>query len=203
MVDNLKDRFTKPNERKVILKGSGDRIYKCCSDFDHLIKEFALPDTFTSWYLMTNLHVWFFLVRLARETEDGPRVKKQLMYAMWLDANKRIKLLNKDLRPRHYMDELSNQFYGAVLAYDEGLLSTDEVLAGALWRNIWDMKYVDPTLLTLAVEYVRKQVVHLDTQDLNDICLGFVSFMPLHGDTVHKSLGQRNRELYYHQHKSS
>lgn len=55
--------------------------------------------------------------------------------------------------------ELSEQFQAALLAYDEGLQTNDMVLAGALWRRLYQQKEVDAEHLDLLVKYIRKQVV--------------------------------------------
>lgn len=53
---------------------------------------------------------------------------------------------------------LSEEFQAALLGYDEGLLSDDIVLAGALWRRFFSKECNDPELVELLVKYVRKQV---------------------------------------------
>jgi len=39
------------------------------------------------------------------------------------------------------------------------VLDSDSVLAGAIWRNIFEMNCVDVSQLELMVEYVRRQVL--------------------------------------------
>lgn len=54
--------------------------------------------------------------------------------------------------------ELGDQFHAALLAYDEGLLTNDKVLASALWRRFFEMNCRNPKDLETMVKYVRRQV---------------------------------------------
>ncbi|KAL2296746.1 hypothetical protein Nmel_014792 [Mimus melanotis] len=68
---------------------------------------------------------------------------------------------------------------GAV-ARGQGILCDDHVLAAALWRNLFNRNCDDPRHLELLVEYVRKQVQHLDALSGEDLLLtGEVSWRPL------------------------
>lgn len=58
------------------------------------------------------------------------------------------------------ISELSEQLQASLIAYDEGILSDDVVLAGALWRRIFQYGPFEPAKLELLVEYVRKQVIY-------------------------------------------
>lgn len=57
---------------------------------------------------------------------------------------------------------MSEQFQAALIAYDEGIMSDDHVLAGALWRRFFEMKCEDYSQLERLVIYVRQQVNMLD-----------------------------------------
>ena len=54
--------------------------------------------------------------------------------------------------------ELLHQFQAAVIGYDEGLLSDDKVLAGAVWRTLLQQQCSDLENLERLVHYIRKQV---------------------------------------------
>lgn len=56
------------------------------------------------------------------------------------------------------MMDLSGQFNAALIDYDEGILSEDKVLAGALWRIFFCSECNDPEQLETLLTYVRKQV---------------------------------------------
>uniref|UniRef100_A0A8C2W3K0 Ubiquinol-cytochrome c reductase complex assembly factor 1 n=1 Tax=Chinchilla lanigera TaxID=34839 RepID=A0A8C2W3K0_CHILA len=75
---------------------------------------------------------------------------------------------------------MTNNFYAAILGYDEGILSDDHGLAAALWRTFFNQKCEDPRQLELLVEYVRKQMQYLDSINGEDLLLtGEVSWRPL------------------------
>lgn len=59
---------------------------------------------------------------------------------------------------RSQIFELSEQLQAAFIAYDEGLQSDDTVLAGALWRRVYQQQDVDIEHLELLVKYIRKEV---------------------------------------------
>lgn len=51
-----------------------------------------MPDTFFSWYLITELHVWMLSVRaMAEETEHGRYLRNRIIESMWKDISVRIK----------------------------------------------------------------------------------------------------------------
>lgn len=59
-------------------------------------------------------------------------------------------------------------------------MSEDTVLAAAAWRMLFMCKPVHPQLLENAVLYIRKQLAHLESQNIQDIVYrGSVSFLPL------------------------
>ena len=53
-----------------------------------------MPDTFYSWFLVTELHVWMLLVRFMSEGTNGEEVRNLLVKTMWNDVNKRSKQLD-------------------------------------------------------------------------------------------------------------
>ena len=57
---------------------------------------------------------------------------------------------------------LVDEFQGNLFAYDEGLLSSDQVLAGAVWRNLLLQGNFDPRKLEILVDYIRENISHLD-----------------------------------------
>lgn len=59
------------------------------------------------------------------------------------------------------VDELSEQFQAALIAYDEGLQSNDIVLASALWRRFFNQNCNSPEKLESLIHYVRKQASNL------------------------------------------
>jgi len=52
-----------------------------------------MPDTFYSWFLVTELHVWMLMVRTMAEGEEGRFVRNSIVEAMWEDVSTRAKRL--------------------------------------------------------------------------------------------------------------
>ena len=54
-----------------------------------------MPNTFNSWFLVTELHVWLLLTRLMAEGsetgEKGRFMRNSIVEAMWNDVNSRAK----------------------------------------------------------------------------------------------------------------
>ncbi|KAK2529008.1 ubiquinol-cytochrome-c reductase complex assembly factor 1 [Columba livia] len=121
------------------------------------------------------------LVRMKQEGRTGKYMCRYIVHCMWEDVEQRGKVmginsvvLKEDLR------SMVENFYAALFGYDEGILSDDHVLAAALWRNLFNRNCEDPRHLELLVEYVRKQVQHLDALSGDDLLLtGEVSWRPL------------------------
>jgi cytochrome b pre-mRNA-processing protein 3 len=81
------------------------------------------------------------------------------------------------------LKELMQEFYGLILAYDEGLLSHDRVLAASIWRNMFhNKKSTDASNLASFVEYIRKQVLYLDGINTEKLfTTGEIEWLPFEG----------------------
>ena len=66
------------------------------------------------------------------------------------------------LQPKNYILELDDQFKAALIGYDEGLLSGDDkVLAGMIWRRIFQRQFTKPVHIEALVKYIREQVSYM------------------------------------------
>lgn len=172
--------------RESILSRSAYSIYKNTFDelnYEKFFEVCKLPDSMHSWFLIAQLHMWLLMVRLKREGNDGEFLIKQLVEVFWEDAKQRPRklgvhsgsLIDKTL------NEWSEMFKGLILAYEEGLLLSDRVLAGAIWRNlIGDKNAIDPVDLEVMVHYIRYQVTHMDSLDSQSLLSeGNIKLLPL------------------------
>lgn len=159
---------------KTRLKVTSFILYECVADgmnYVEFFDVFNMPNTFNSWFLVTELHVWMLLLRAMAEGsesgEDGRFLRNCIVEAMWADVNTRAKKLgaNNPSGTRAQIEILSEQFQAALITYDEGIMSDDKVLAGALWRRFFERKCDDYFLLEGLVSYVRQQVKMLDSLD--------------------------------------
>lgn len=129
---------------------------------------FDLPDTFNSWFLVTELHCWLLLTRAMNEGsesgQDGRFLRNCIVEAMWADVHMRAKKLSADnpSASRQQVAQLSEQFQATLINYDEGIMSDDKILASALWRRFFDMKVEDYSKLEKLVKYVRQSTLQLE-----------------------------------------
>ncbi|PZC86687.1 hypothetical protein B5X24_HaOG206249 [Helicoverpa armigera] len=136
-----------------------------------------LPDTFVSWFTITELHVWLLMVRYMAEDivlptgdkkkyikGDGHFIRNCIIEALWADVANKIKLLEgaNPAIARKQVSELSEQFQAALVAYDEGL-SDDKVLAAAIWRRFYSLSDdVKAEHIERLVKFIRHQISQLD-----------------------------------------
>jgi len=165
------------DERQV--QASGAILSSFCIqavDTKEFFEYFDLPDTFRSWFLVSELHVYMMCNRLmVGQLHDASRVKTVLMKALWEDVMERIKLL-ADIpakkRKENIMD-LNFEFQAALMMYDCALLNNDDKeIAAALWRRFFLEESLDPPRLELLLKYVRLNMVMLDNISLEDLLVG-------------------------------
>lgn len=172
-----------PNQFDVLLQRlrvSSYLMYQSVADsinYKAIFSQFNLPNTFNSWFLVTELHVWMLLVRAMAEGsetgEDGRFMRNCIVEAMWADVNSRAKKLGSQNPSgvRGQIQTLSQQFQAALITYDEGIANDDIVLAGAIWRRFFEMDCDDYEQLEQMVQYVRKQIKMLDSLSRHDFAV--------------------------------
>ncbi|XP_077558496.1 ubiquinol-cytochrome c reductase complex assembly factor 1 isoform X2 [Haemaphysalis longicornis] len=129
-------------------KEGGVYVYESCVDkvdFRAFFTYLNLPDTFLSWFLITELHVWMCITRAMAEidTRTALCLQHELVRNLWSDTETRM---------------------GKIAA----LQGDDKALAGALWRVLLLCEGRDPRVLETLVHYVRKQIHMLDKMTLED-----------------------------------
>ncbi|XP_043205347.1 ubiquinol-cytochrome-c reductase complex assembly factor 1-like [Amphibalanus amphitrite] len=154
------------NVSRARLRAVGYLLYETAADGPDYVQFFQLcemPDTFFSWYLVTELHVWMLCVRLADDGAEGKFCRGQLITAMWEDLETRSKKLGSVAASvrNEQIQQTSHHFQAALLGYDEGL-QDDRVLASALWRRLFSRGGKDATRLETIVAYVRREQARLD-----------------------------------------
>ena len=78
---------------------------------------------------------------------------------------------------KKYLDQYFQIWTGTILAYDEGLIKGDAVLAAAVWRMLFDADpEVEPIKIALVVAYMRREVARIGQLDDNIIARGYVGF---------------------------
>lgn len=78
------------------------------------------------------------------------------------------------------ISDLVGSFQGQGLGYDEGFYYGDPILAAALWRNLHlCQKDVPFRNVASSLEYVRRNLQHLDKTETSRILSGDFKFMNL------------------------
>lgn len=203
-LDKLKDSFRLQGKLRYphqLLHVSGTRLYICCEqavEYNNLMEESGLPQTFFTWYKLTALHIWLLMTRLIAEGREGRHVRNRVVVCLQEDLKKRSKAFGKEegfAVSNEQYNEYNEIFLGAIINYDEGLLGDDKALAGAVWRILYGYQDMDAEKLELFVHYIRKQVHHLQLQRTADILAsGWVTFLPVIGDRIDKSKMSELRE---------
>ncbi|PVU91719.1 hypothetical protein BB559_004023 [Furculomyces boomerangus] len=164
----------------------GRNVYSKCRErvkFNELesfwIKECNMPPTFQTWFSVSMIYVWLSMVRLRME-ENSSVYKQQLVDNFFTEAEERIKksgissgkIVNDSLK------DLTANYLGVVMAFDEGFIKSDAILAGAIWRNTLSNCESTESLYKV-VYYVRKQLSMLDNTSSQDFIQGKFSFDPI------------------------
>ncbi|XP_035828557.1 ubiquinol-cytochrome-c reductase complex assembly factor 1 isoform X2 [Aplysia californica] len=157
-----------PNRR---LKLSGYNLYVCCTDFidfPEFVKETGIPDTFNSWFSLLQLHLWLVYVKLSQMGPEGFLLKNHMYSSMWHGVEKRLEKFEDMLgsERRKAVKNFYSMMVLSIMHYDEAILSSDKLLANALWLQLFGQDAdVAPDKLALMVEYIRKQVQYHDSLD--------------------------------------
>ncbi|CAG5129659.1 unnamed protein product [Candidula unifasciata] len=187
---------------KMRLVLSGCNLYICCTDcidFSEFVKVLNIPDTFNSWFLLLQLHLWMVNVKVSQMGQEGAILKENMYKSMWQNVEQRLQKF-QDLTSsdrKEAMENYRSLMFLSILYYDEGLMGSDKQLANSLWVQLFAM---DPNIgaeqLELMVKYVRKQVYHHDSLDpLLILKPGYISFLPLVSDKLDPKKVQR--DLHY------
>ncbi|XP_059471499.1 ubiquinol-cytochrome-c reductase complex assembly factor 1 isoform X2 [Neocloeon triangulifer] len=143
----------------------GVLLYEKCANepnFVEFVKVLGLPDTFNSWFLVTELHVWMVMTKCSVMENNGRHMRNSMVKMMWDDCSQKLKTLHVP-RSGSVLQELDQQLKAAIFAYDEGIMSSDTVLASALWRRFYidNSSDIKGEELEILVSYVRRQIAEL------------------------------------------
>ncbi|OMJ10006.1 Protein CBP3, mitochondrial [Smittium culicis] len=159
----------------------GQNIYSTCSfteeQYDQFwLKQANMNPSFQSWFSITLLYVWLNLTRL-RSVEHSKFYKQQLIDSFFAEAEERIKKagINSGKIVNDSLKDLTANYFGCIMSFDEGLITNDAVLAGSVWRNILS-NCENAEVLYLVVLYIRRQLKMLDQLDNNSFILGKYKF---------------------------
>lgn len=113
------------------------------------------------------LHLYLVNARIRMLERDAYRSwQQQLIDHFFFECEKKMhidhNITSSALRQR-YLKDIFVQWRGLLLAYDEGLIKGDAVLASAVWRNLFKGDpEVDPRALVAIVGWMRSGLASLE-----------------------------------------
>ncbi|GAB1320633.1 Ubiquinol-cytochrome c chaperone domain-containing protein [Madurella fahalii] len=128
--------------------------------------DLSLLPTFSTWAHVTMLHMYLLVVRFRCLDKVSQQAwQAQLVNHFFYQAEAKMELVH-DLSSRmirqQYLKDLFVQWRGLILAYDEGLVKGDAVLASAVWRNLFKASEdVDVRVLAAVVSWMRAGLAQL------------------------------------------
>lgn len=149
---------------------------------DWYYNRLGMPQTYFQWFQITSLHIWMLYVRMRRMPRKYCReYQTKLVNGIFEDIDytlREVIRVNSDRTANNHKKQFSEQLRGSVFSYDEAMLGGDTVLAGAIWRNLFEQSDVaDPTIIEHIVQYVRAQLYVLDMISDRDFAAGRFQFL--------------------------
>ncbi|KAL2019661.1 hypothetical protein VTK56DRAFT_9280 [Thermocarpiscus australiensis] len=122
--------------------------------------DLALLPTFSTWAHVTMLHMYLLVARLRCLDRAAQQAwQAQLVNHFFYQAEAKMELvheLTSGMIRQRYLKDLFVQWRGLLLAYDEGIVKGDAVLASAVWRNLFKAREdVDVRALAAVVSWMR------------------------------------------------
>lgn len=132
-----------------------------------LFIEFRLLPSFSTWSQVTMLHMYLIVTRLRCFEKEAHQLWQGMLSDHFFqeaeDKMDRVHhITSRGLRQRHLQD-LFMAWRGVIVAYDEGLVKGDAVLAAAVWRNLFKGNPdVDLRHLAAVVAWMRRSLAQFD-----------------------------------------
>ncbi|KAK4043230.1 thiolase-like protein [Parachaetomium inaequale] len=145
--------------------------------------DLALLPTFSTWAHVTMLHMYLLVVRFrcldpaAQQAWQAPLVNHFFYHAEAKMED--VHELHSRLVRQTYLKDLFVQWRGLMLAYDEGIVKGDAVLASAVWRNLFKAREdVDVRALAAVVAWMRAGLRELGEMADEDVEVAAVKAFP-------------------------
>ena len=114
-----------------------------------------MPESFETWFQITNLHVWILACRFrALQPPLGKAYIQHLLNVFFEDIEARMRLYGVKYGTvvARFSRDLLHKYHGTALSYEEGLIKGDTAMAAALWRNLLNCSPLIPTSLNLSTQ---------------------------------------------------
>uniref|UniRef100_A0A8H7NAZ8 Ubiquinol-cytochrome c chaperone domain-containing protein n=1 Tax=Bionectria ochroleuca TaxID=29856 RepID=A0A8H7NAZ8_BIOOC len=155
------------NSDRVVRLDDGEEVGTSIAATSVWHKKFKLRPTFSTWSHVTMLHLYLLNARVrCFERDVYRRWQQQLIDHFFFEAEKKMHvdhhITSSALRQR-YLKDIFVQWRGLLLAYDEGLIKGDAILASAVWRNLFKGDpAADPRALAAIVGWMRASLKALE-----------------------------------------
>lgn len=131
---------------------TSDYYDRCAARFEiekeFWVKECGLPDSFQTWFQVTQLHMWLITVRFrSMKAPLGKYYLQEFINHSFLDTEDRIRgpqnKITKGTLIKNYMKILLHQHRGFqtvldwAISHQPELNQSDQFLAGVIWRNLF------------------------------------------------------------------
>jgi cytochrome b pre-mRNA-processing protein 3 len=124
--------------------------------------------------------MWILQVRIRHMPREMSRHWIELLtnHFFWnaektLDFEHKIDATNR----KKTLGDFFEIWRGTILAYDEGLMKGDAVMAAAVWRQLFGASgEVDPVKIALVVAYIRKELARVGNLSDKTLANGYVGF---------------------------
>ncbi|KKA28126.1 hypothetical protein TD95_000991 [Thielaviopsis punctulata] len=142
---------------------------------------FGLLPTFSTWSQVTMLHMYLLFARLrCLDKEEARSWQHQLSDHFFFDCE-RVMDVNHGLTSaamrQRYLKDIFVQWRGIIMAYDEGLVRGDAVLAAAVWRNLFKAREdVDVRHVAAIVAWIRATMKELERRSDEEVLIGGALF---------------------------
>ncbi|KAK0389245.1 hypothetical protein NLU13_2820 [Sarocladium strictum] len=173
---NYKITEEERNNDKVLKLEDGEEVGHPLVEGNVWHNTFKLPPTFSTWSHVTMLHLYLINARVRCFERDTYRNwQQQLVDHFFFECEKKMHLdhgiVSSAIRQR-YLKDIFVQWRGLLLAYDEGLIKGDAVLASAVWRNLFKgSPEVDPRSLVAIVGWLRAGLAQLEALKDEDVAI--------------------------------
>jgi len=178
---------------KYVLLRSGNGLATTAThkvDVAAWFKAFDMPDTFFSWWLITEIHAWMLCTRVkVGETADGQEIRNIIVQGLWEDLETRTKKIPgfTGSKRSNQVWDLAEEFQTVLVVYDVGALGDDMDLANAVWKRFFlANEDADAQKIELLVKYIRKTLAYLDTIPTHDLLTGEIDQQKVNWFSIEK-----------------
>ena len=142
-------------------------------------REAGVPDTVDGRFELICLHAFLLLHRLKGGPSSAARFGQRFVDAMCADFDRSLREMGTgDLSVGREVKRMVQGFYGRIQAYEAGLAGGDEMLSGALMRNLYGTVPDAQPYLPAVAAYLRRETAQLAAAPLAELLAGTVSFGP-------------------------